>query len=141
MRHNKKTAKLNKSIAHRRSMSANMAISLFSHEQIMTTLPKAKFLRPYIERLITRAKKGGLANRRYLLSVLYNDHFVVNKMLTEIAERYKDRKGGYTRVLKAGFRYGDSAPMAYIELVDRNTEVKGKRFSKEVDSEEKASEE
>lgn len=128
MRHYKKVTKLNKSSSHRRAMWANMAISLLSHEQIKTTLPKAKILRSYVEKLITKAKYGGLANRRYLLSHLYNDSFVVNKLLQELASRYKERKGGYTRIMKAGYRYGDAAPMAYIELVERNETVKGERF-------------
>ena len=102
----------------------NMAQALIKHEQITTTLPKAKELRPIVEKLITLGKKGGLANRRLAISRLQSRE-LVTKLFDELAERYKDRPGGYARVLKAGFRYGDNAPMAVIELVDRNEEAKG----------------
>tara|TARA_R110000868_G_scaffold58122_5_gene179535 strand:- start:6561 stop:6935 length:375 start_codon:yes stop_codon:yes gene_type:complete len=105
-------------------MFANMAVSLLVHEQIKTTLPKAKDLRPYVEKLITLGKRGDLHARRQAISILRDDK-VVAKLFGEIAERYKERSGGYTRVLKAGFRYGDAAPVAVIELVDRNPEAKG----------------
>ncbi|KJE35015.1 50S ribosomal protein L17 [Thalassospira sp. HJ] len=105
-------------------MFANMAVSLLTHEQIKTTLPKAKDLRPYVEKLITLGKRGDLHARRQAISILRDDK-VVAKLFGEIADRYKERAGGYTRVLKAGFRYGDAAPVAVIELVDRNVEAKG----------------
>ncbi|KZB56074.1 50S ribosomal protein L17 [Thalassospira lucentensis] len=105
-------------------MFSNMAVSLLTHEQIKTTLPKAKDLRPYVEKLITLGKRGDLHARRQAISIL-RDEKVVAKLFGEIADRYKERSGGYTRVLKAGFRYGDAAPVAVIELVDRNPEAKG----------------
>jgi large subunit ribosomal protein L17 len=106
-------------------MLANMAASLIKHEQIVTTLPKAKELRPIVEKLVTLAKKGGLAARRQAISEL-RDIPMVKKLFNVIGPRYKDRKGGYTRVLKAGFRYGDNAANAVIEFVDRDLEAKGK---------------
>jgi len=105
-------------------MFANMANALIKHEQITTTLPKAKDLRPIVERLITLGKKGGLANRRLAYAQLRDDA-MVTKLFTTLADRYKGRPGGYTRVLKAGFRYGDAAAMAVIEFVDRDPEAKG----------------
>jgi large subunit ribosomal protein L17 len=125
MRHGMKQRKLGRKSGHRKSMFINMAHALIKHEQISTTLPKAKDLRPQVEKLITLAKRGDLHARRQALSAL-KDVDLVNKLFTTIAERYKSRKGGYTRVLKAGFRYGDAAPMAIIELVDRDTSAKGK---------------
>jgi large subunit ribosomal protein L17 len=124
MKHRIKQRKLNKSTPHRKAMLANMAASLVKHEQITTTLPKAKELRPFVEKLITLGKKGGLANRRKAISVM-RDETQVAKVFDVLAERYKERPGGYCRVLKAGFRYGDAAPMAVIELVDRDVEAKG----------------
>ena len=124
MRHGVSGRKLNRKSQHRRAMFANMANALFKHEQIETTLPKAKDLRPYAERLITLAKRGDLHARRLAMSKL-RDKTVVSKLFSTLAERYADRPGGYTRVLKAGFRYGDAAPMAVIELVDRDPEAKG----------------
>ncbi len=124
MRHGMSGRKLNRTSSHRRAMFANLANALFKHEQITTTLPKAKDLRPYAERLITLAKRGDLHSRRQAMAKL-RDKAVVSKLFSTIAERYADRSGGYTRVLKAGFRYGDSAPMAVIELVDRDKEAKG----------------
>ncbi|MDG2242025.1 MAG: 50S ribosomal protein L17 [Rhodospirillaceae bacterium] len=124
MRHGMSGRKLNRTSQHRRAMFANMANALFKHEQITTTLPKAKDLRPYAERLITLAKRGDLHSRRQAMAKL-RDKTVVSKLFSTIAERYADRSGGYTRVLKAGYRYGDSAPMAVIELVGRDTEAKG----------------
>ncbi len=124
MRHGNQGRKLNRTPSHRKAMFANMAGSLIKHEQIVTTLPKAKDLRRVVERLITLGKKGGLARRRQAFATLRNDAMVA-KLFDELAERYKERPGGYTRVLKAGFRYGDMAPMAVIELVDRNPDAKG----------------
>lgn len=124
MRHRKGPAKLGRTSTHRRAMLANMAASLIKHEQIMTTLPKAKAVKPVVEKLITLAKKGGLANRRLAIARL-RDEDMVRKLFSELAERYQDRPGGYARVMKAGFRYGDNAPMAVIELVDRNPDAKG----------------
>ena len=125
MRHGFKKRTLNKKIAHRRSMFANMAVSLIKHEQIKTTLPKAKELRPIVEKLITKGKTNTLHVRRQLISFL-RDEAMVEKVLSVISPRYQSRPGGYVRVLKAGFRYGDCAPMAIIELVDRDVTAKGK---------------
>jgi len=125
MRHGFKKRTLNKKIAHRRSMFANMAVALVKHEQIKTTLPKAKELRPIFEKMVTKAKTNTLHVRRQLLSFL-RDEKAVEKMLTVLGVRYKERKGGYVRVLKAGFRFGDCAPMAIVELVDRDVTAKGK---------------
>ena len=124
MRHGNGYRKLNRTSTHRRAMLANMAVSLIQHEQISTTLPKAKELRPYVERLVTLAKKGGLANRRLAISRIA-DVAAVGKLFDTLAERYKERPGGYIRIMKAGFRYGDAAPMAVIELVDRDEDAKG----------------
>src|SRR6195256_95586 len=125
MRHGKVHRKLNRTAEHRKAMFANMAASLIKHEQIMTTLPKAKELRPIVEKLVTLAKKGGLHARRQAISEL-RDIAMVKKLFDVIGPRYKDRAGGYTRVLKAGFRYGDNAANAVIEFVDRDVEAKGK---------------
>ena len=125
MRHGKVHRKLGRHSAHRTSMFANMAAALIKHEQVVTTLPKAKELRPIVEKLVTLAKKGGLAARRQAISEM-RDIPMVKKLFDVIGPRYKDRKGGYTRVLKAGFRYGDSAAQAVIEFVDRDLEAKGK---------------
>jgi large subunit ribosomal protein L17 len=125
MRHGKVHRKLNKKPAHRKAMFANMAAALIKHEQIVTTLPKAKELRPVVEKLVTLAKKGGLAARRQAIAEM-RDIAMVKKLFDVIAPRYGNRHGGYTRVLKAGFRYGDSAPVAVIEFVDRDVEAKGK---------------
>ena len=124
MRHKVGHRKLQRTTSHRTAMLRNMAASLIKHEQIKTTLPKAKELRPYIEKLITLAKKGGLSNRRLAHSRLLDDA-QLTKLFGELAERYKDRNGGYTRVIKAGYRASDAAPMAVIELVDRDTSAKG----------------
>jgi large subunit ribosomal protein L17 len=105
-------------------MLENMANSLIKHEQITTTLPKAKELKPFVEKLVTLAKKGGLANRRRALAIL-QDEKMVAKLFTVLADRYKERKGGYTRVLKAGFRYGDMAAVGIIEFVERDVNAKG----------------
>lgn len=139
MRHRKSGRKLNRTASHRKAMFMNLSQALIKHEQIVTTLPKAKDLAPIVEKLITLAKKGGLANRRLAISRL-QDETLVKKMFDELADRYKERTGGYTRVLKAGYRHGDNAPMAVIELVDRNEDAKGQDSgpSQEVEGEEDA---
>jgi large subunit ribosomal protein L17 len=124
MRHGVAGRKLGVTTSHRRAMFANLANALIKHEQIKTTLPKAKELRPVVEKLVTLGKKGGLANRRRAIAQL-RDEKMVAKLFGAIAERYAGRPGGYTRVLKAGFRYGDAAPMAIIEFVDRDPSAKG----------------
>ncbi len=124
MRHGRHGRRLNLSSSHRKAMLANMAASLIKHEQVQTTLPKAKELRPYAEKLITLGKRGGLHARRQALSII-GDGKMVEKLFTTLSQRYADRAGGYSRVLRAGFRYGDSAPMAVIELVDRDESAKG----------------
>jgi large subunit ribosomal protein L17 len=116
--------KFSRTSSHRKAMFENMAAALLKHEQITTTLPKAKDLRPIVEKLITLGKRGGLHCRRQALSML-QDTTVTEKLFSAIAERYKERQGGYIRIVKAGFRYGDSAPMAVIELVDRDPAAKG----------------
>jgi large subunit ribosomal protein L17 len=125
MRHKVGHRKLQRPTAHRNAMLRNMAASLIKHEQIKTTLPKARELRPYVEKLITLAKKGGLSNRRLAMSRLMDDG-QLKKLFEVLAERYADRAGGYTRVVKAGFRGSDAAPMGVIELVDRDVSEKGK---------------
>ena len=125
MRHGNAHRKLNRTAEHRRAMFANMCASLIKHEQIVTTLPKAKELRPIVERLVTLGKKGGLSMRRQAISEM-RDADMVKKLFDVLAPRYKDRHGGYTRIIKAGYRYGDSAAMAVIEFVDRDPEAKGK---------------
>ncbi|NOQ68669.1 MAG: 50S ribosomal protein L17 [Gammaproteobacteria bacterium] len=122
MRHHKSGRKLNRNSSHRKAMFSNMANSLFDHEIIKTTLPKAKELRRVAEPLITLAKNDSVANRRSAFSKL-RDKEVVGKLFNELAPRYKERPGGYTRIMKCGFRSGDAAPMAYIELVDRPEEA------------------
>jgi len=124
MRHGVSGRKFSRTSTHRKAMFSNMAAALIKHEQIKTTLPKAKDLRPIVEKLITLGKKGGLANRRLAYAQL-RDNAMVTKLFGPLAERYKDRAGGYTRVLKAGFRYGDAAAMGIIELVDRDQAAKG----------------
>ena len=125
MKHGLKQRKLNRTSSHRRALFANMANALIKHEQIITTVPKAKDLRPVVEKLVTLGKKGGLANRRAAIAIL-RDQEMVRKLFSVLAERYEGRPGGYTRVLKAGFRYGDAAPLAVIEFVDRDITAKGK---------------
>ena len=124
MRHRVLKYKLNRTTSHRKALLNNMALSLIKHEQINTTLAKAKNLRPFVEKIITLAKKGDLASRRKALSILKNKK-ITEKLFTNIVKRYETRKGGYVRILKNGFRYGDMAPLAVIELVDRDEKVKG----------------
>ena len=126
MRHGQHGRKLNRRASHKTAMLRNMAASLLKHEQITTTLPKAKELRPYVERLITLGKRGNLHARRQAIVHVGNDLDMVTKLFDTLAPRYASRKGGYTRVLKKGFRYSDATPMAVIELVDRDPEAKGK---------------
>jgi large subunit ribosomal protein L17 len=125
MRHGKVHRKFNRTAEHRKAMFANMCAALIKHEQITTTLPKAKDLRPVVEKLVSLAKKGGLAARRQAIAEM-RDVAQVKKLFEILGPRYKDRNGGYTRIMKAGFRYGDSAAMAVIEFVDRDEEAKGK---------------
>jgi len=127
MRHGIKSKKLNRTSSHRKAMLANMAVSLVLHEQITTTLPKAKFLRPMVEKLVTFGKQGDLAARRKLFSIVRSE-LTVAKLVDVIAARYATRQGGYLRIMKAGFRYGDMAPMAVIEFVDRDVTAKGKDY-------------
>jgi large subunit ribosomal protein L17 len=124
MRHGNAHRKLNRKPEHRRAMFANMAAALIKHEQIVTTLPKAKDLRPIVEKLITLGKRGDLSSRRRAIAEI-RDAPMVKKLFEVLAPRYKERNGGYTRVLKAGFRYGDNAPVAVIEFVDRDVDAKG----------------
>ena len=124
MRHARGYRRLNRTHEHRKALFSNMAGSLIEHEQIKTTLPKAKELRPIVEKLITLAKRGDLHARRQAAAALKEDKDVA-KLFDVLAARYKDRQGGYVRILKAGFRYGDMAPMAIIEFVDRDTSAKG----------------
>ncbi len=135
MRHGNSGRKLNRTSSHRKAMFANMAASLIQHEQIVTTLPKAKEMRPIIEKLITLGKRGDLHARRQAISQI-RDTAMVSKLFDTIAERYADRQGGYSRVLKAGFRHGDNAPMAVIELVDRDVQAKGAADRARADAEE-----
>ena len=139
MRHSKGYRRLNRTHEHRKALWANMAGSLIEHEQIKTTLPKAKELRPIVEKLITLAKKGDLHARRQARSQLKEDQYVT-KLFDVLGPRYAERKGGYIRVLKAGFRYGDMAPMAIIEFIDRDVDAKGAADKARVELEE-ASEE
>jgi len=124
MRHGKAHRKFNRTAEHRKAMFENMAASLIKHEQIITTLPKAKDLRPIVEKLVTLGKRGDLHARRQAIAVL-QDETIVKKLFDVLASRYKTRQGGYTRVLKAGFRHGDSAPIGVIEFVDRDVSAKG----------------
>jgi len=124
MRHRIAHRKLNKTASHRKAMFANMASSLIEHEQIVTTLPKAKELRPFVEKLVTLAKKGDLNSRRIAIARTRNKE-MSKKLFEVLGPRYADRQGGYIRIMKAGFRYGDNAPMAVIEFVDRDESAKG----------------
>ena len=139
MRHSKGYRRLNRTHEHRKALFANMAGSLIEHEQIKTTLPKAKELRPIVEKLITLAKRGDLHARRLAASQLKEDQYVI-KLFDVLGPRYTERKGGYTRVLRAGFRYGDMAPMAIIEFVDRDVAAKGAADKASVAEEESAEE-
>lgn len=124
MRHKLKKRKLNRTSSHRVAMFANMATSLIMNEQIKTTIPKAKELRPFVEALVTKARSGTLSVRRRIISKI-KDKVAAEKLISILAVRYKSRTGGYTRIVKAGFRYGDSAPIAYIEFVNRDVSAKG----------------
>jgi len=139
MKHRSGYRTLNRTSSHRKAMFANMMNALIEHEQIKTTLPKAKELRRIADRMITLGKKGTVAARRQAFSVLRDDA-MVRKLFDTLAERYKDRPGGYTRVLKAGFRYGDDAPVAFIEWVDRDPDAKGAADKERVEAEEAAEE-
>jgi len=125
MRHGKRGRKLGRPTGHRSALLSNLAVSLIEHEQIVTTLPKAKDLRPIVERLVSLAKRGDLHARRQAAAELRNNIGSVKKLFDTIGPRYKERSGGYTRVLKAGFRYGDSAAVAVIEFVERDVDAKG----------------
>lgn len=140
MRHAHGYRKLNRTHEHRKAMLANMACSLIEHEQIKTTLPKAKELKPYVEKLITLAKRGDLHARRMVASRI-GQEAAVAKLFETLGARYKDRQGGYARVLRAGFRYGDMAPMGIVELVDRDIAAKGAADKARVAAEEAAAEE
>jgi large subunit ribosomal protein L17 len=140
MMHGKTGRRFRRDSGHRKAMFANLSCSLIAHEQIETTLHKAKDLRRVVEKLITLGKRGDLHARRIARSELPQDE-VVRKLFSTLAERYKERAGGYTRVIKAGFRYGDAAPMAIIELVDRDPEAKGKADKERVAAEREAQEE
>ncbi|MYZ46653.1 50S ribosomal protein L17 [Propylenella binzhouense] len=139
MRHGKSGRKLNRTSSHRQAMFANMAASLIEHEQIVTTLPKAKELRPIVEKLVTLAKRGDLHARRLAVSRI-RDEKMVRKLFETLGPRYAERNGGYTRVLKAGFRYGDNAPVAVIEFVDRDESAKGAGDRARREAEEQAEE-
>jgi large subunit ribosomal protein L17 len=135
MRHGMHGRGFSRRSEHRKAMFENLCASLIKHEQITTTLPKAKDLRPIVERLISMGRRGGLANRRRAIATLH-DEKIADKLLTTLAERYKSRPGGYTRIIKAGFRHGDDAAMALIELVDRDPEAKGQDSGPVVEREE-----
>jgi len=125
MKHNITQRKLNRTTAHRKALLINLSNALIKHEQITTTLPKAKELRPFVEKIITLGKNGDLTSRRKAISILH-DTTNINKIFDIIADRYKERSGGYTRIVKIGNRFGDNAPTAIIELVDRDEDAKGK---------------
>jgi len=139
MKHNITQRKLNRTTSHRKALLMNLSNALIKHEQITTTLPKAKELRPFVEKIITLGKNGDLTSRRKAISIL-QDKKNINKIFDIIADRYKERSGGYTRIVKIGNRFGDNAPTAIIELVDRDEEAKGKDsgpvIEKKVSSEE-----
>lgn len=139
MRHGDKHRRFNMPRSQRRALFANLTIALLTHEQINITLPRAKELRTFAESMITYAKKGDLNSRRMAIAFL-RDKEVVSKLFSILAERYKDRQGGYTRVLKAGIRYGDAAPMAIMELVDRDVSAKGAKDITRVAAEKAAAE-
>ncbi|AYG58892.1 MULTISPECIES: 50S ribosomal protein L17 [Rhizobium] len=137
MRHGKAGRKLNRTASHRKAMFANMAASLITHEQIVTTLPKAKEIRPIVEKLVTLGKRGDLHARRQAISQI-RDAAVVSKLFDAIATRYATRNGGYLRIMKAGFRQGDNAALAVVEFVDRDTFAKGAADKARVAAEEEA---
>ena len=139
MRHGKAGRKLNRTASHRKAMFANMAASLITHEQIVTTLPKAKEIRPIVEKLVTLGKRGDLHARRQAISQI-RDAAVVAKLFDAIASRYATRNGGYLRIMKAGFRQGDNAALAVIEFVDRDTDAKGAKDRARVAAEADAAE-
>ena len=139
MRHRLSGRKLNRTKSHRRALFANMAVALITHEQIKTTLPKAKDLRSVVEKMITLGKRGDLHARRQAVATL-RDEAAVKKLFDVLGPRYAERNGGYTRVLKAGFRYGDAAPMAFIELVERDVDAKGAEDKARVEAEREAEE-
>jgi large subunit ribosomal protein L17 len=139
MRHRLHGRKLNRTSSHRKAMLANMAVALIKHEQITTTLPKAKELRPYVEKLVTLGKRGDLHARRLLIAKT-RDAITARKLIDVLAPRYAERPGGYVRVLKAGFRQGDNAPMAVIELVERDVAAKGQDSGPRPDQEAAAEE-
>lgn len=140
MRHGKSGRKLNRTSSHRKAMFANMAASLIEHEQIVTTLPKAKELRPIVEKLVTLGKRGDLHARRQAASAI-RDEDQTRKLFATIAPRYADRHGGYLRIMKAGFRTGDNAPMAVIEFVDRDVDARGAADRARVEAEDNAADE
>ncbi len=140
MRHGMKLRKLNRTHSHRKAMFSNLAVSVLTHEQVKTTLPKAKEMRSIVDKMITLGKRGDLHARRQAFAYLRDDA-AVSKLFDVLADRYKERPGGYTRVLKAGFRYGDAAPMAYLELVDRDPAAKGAADKARVETETAAEEE
>jgi len=125
MRHGLSGRKLNRTSSHRKAMFGNLVAAILKHEQVRTTLPKAKDARRLVDRMISLGKRGDLHARRQALASLHNDKVVVEKLFGELADRYEERSGGYCRVLRAGFRYGDMSPMAIIELVDRDPDAKG----------------
>ena len=139
MKHNVTQKKLNRTTSHRKALLMNLSNALIKHEQITTTLPKAKALRPFVEKIITLGKNGDLTSRRKAISILQDDKNI-KKIFDIIADRYKERSGGYTRIVKIGNRFGDNAPTAIIELVDRDEEAKGKNsgpiIEKKISSEE-----
>jgi large subunit ribosomal protein L17 len=139
MYHGRAKRRFNRTAEHRKAMFANMSQALIKHEQIITTLPKAKDLRPVVEKLVTLGKRGDLHARRQAIAEI-KDVKLVDKIFAVLAPRYKDRHGGYTRVLKAGFRYGDNAPMAVIEFVDRDVTARGKDSGPVQGQEEEAAE-
>ena len=139
MRHGTAGRKLNRTASHRKAMFANMAASLIEHEQIVTTLPKAKEIRPIVEKLVTLGKRGDLHARRQAISQI-RDVAVVSKLFDAIASRYATRNGGYLRIMKAGFRQGDNAPLAVIEFVDRDVDAKGSKDRARVSAEAEAAE-
>ncbi|MDH6269825.1 large subunit ribosomal protein L17 [Rhizobium sp. SG_E_25_P2] len=139
MRHGNSGRKLNRTASHRKAMFANMAASLIEHEQIVTTLPKAKEIRPIVEKLVTLGKKGDLHARRQAISQIRSPELVA-KLFAAIAPRYANRHGGYLRIMKAGFRHGDNAPLAVIEFVDRDISAKGSADLQRVENEKAAAE-